>query len=245
MNLISAPWRSAAHLLSPLLPALATAAIGACDTRAIPPHVDPDAVAAAAQADDPSRWLTGGERVFFDDFERPELGPRWSVDRIATEEKAPDWRIEGGWVRADDTKNQGLWAEVIPDGPVRVEVVMKSVTPKNGRRFAGDIKFEAFATAGAHEKGYSFINGGWSNQFDTIAKLGEHSADDRRVPARAVEADKAYRYAAVRTKDKVYFFREGQLLYTFDDASPVQGHWLGLNNWLSSAAFGEVAVFKL
>ncbi|MFO0749896.1 MAG: hypothetical protein U1F43_30130 [Myxococcota bacterium] len=216
----------------------------ACDAREIPAHLTSDQVRAEMASDDPTRFLDGGERVFFDDFERAELGPRWSVDRIASEPNGPDWRIEGGWVRGDQTKNQGLWAEVIPDGPVRVEVVMKSLTPAKGK-FAGDIKFEAFATAGAHEKGYSFINGGWSNQFDTIAKLGEHSADDRRAPAHAVEANKSYRYAAVRTTNKVYFFRDRQLLYTFDDAAPIQGHWLALNNWLSSAAFGEVAVFKL
>lgn len=231
-------------VVAALAGALAASVASGCDNRAIPAHVDPDALRAELAADDPTRFLKGGERVFFDDFERAELGPKWTVARIDTEAKPATWTIEGGWVRNQDAKNQGLWADVIPDGPARVEVVMKSLKPASGK-FAGDIKFEAFATAGDHEKGYSFINGGWSNQFDTIAKLGEHSADDRRVAAKTVDPDKAYRYAAVRTKDKIYFFREGTLLYTFEDAAPIQGHWIGLNNWLSNAAFGEVAVFKL
>jgi len=225
--------------------ALAMPAAG-CDSRAVPPHVDPASVREAQASFDPSRYLDVGERVFFDDFERAELGSRWAVERSAKEEQPADWRIEGGALRTQNTKNQGVWAEVIPDGPVRVEVVARSLAPDNPRqRFSGDLKFEAFATGPEHEKGYSFINGGWANQFDTIAKLGEHTADERRVSAKALEADRTYRYAAVRLKDKVLFYRDGELLYTFDDASPLQGRWLGLNNWQSNAAFDEVAVFKL
>ncbi|MCC6623281.1 MAG: hypothetical protein IT385_18625 [Deltaproteobacteria bacterium] len=221
-------------------------ALGACESRAIPAHVTPEAVRAEAARFDPGRYLTGGELVFKDDFERAELGPRWVVERSPKEADAADWRIEGGWLMTQNTKNQGVWAEVIPDGPVRVELVARSLTPPDKRqRFVGDLKLEAFATGPEHEKGYSLINGGWSNQFDTIAKLGEHSADERRVAARPLEADKVYRYAAVRTKDKILFFRDGELLYTFDDARPIQGRWLGLNNWQSHAAFGEVAVYKL
>ncbi len=228
-----------------MIVALALGVIG-CDSRAIPARVTPEQVRAAAAAFDPSRFLTGGERVFHDDFERVELGPRWTIERLPAEELPADWRIEAGWLRTQNTKNQGAWAEVIPDGPVRVELVARSLPPDNPRqRFVGDLKLEAFATGPAHEKGYSLINGGWSNQFDTVAKLGEHSADERRVPAKPLEPDRVYRYAAVRTKDKVLWFRDGELLYTFDDASPLQGRWLGLNNWQSNAAFGEVSVFKL
>ena len=226
--------------------ALLTPSLFACDGRSIPAHVDPDSVHAAQVAFDPSAYLKGGERVFFDDFERQELGERWRLDRLQAEADGPDWRIESGWLRTQNTKNQGVWAEVIPEGPVRVELVAQSLTPKNPRqKFAGDLKVEAFATKPNHEAGYSFINGGWQNQFDTIAKLGEHSADDRRAPARPLDPDKAYRYAVVRLKDKLLFFRDGELLYTFDDAAVLQGRWLGLNNWTSEAAFGEVAVFKL
>jgi len=220
--------------------------LAGCESRVVPARVSPEAVRAQAAKFDPTRYLTGGERVFHDDFERAELGPRWIVERSSTEEAPADWRIEDGWLRTQNTKNQGVWAEVIPDGPVRVELVARSLTPTNKRqRFVGDLKLEAFATGPAHEKGYSLINGGWSNQFDTIAKLGEHSADERRVSARALEPDKVYRYAAVRTKDKILFFRDGELLYTFDDAAPIQGRWLGLNNWQAEAAFGEVSVYKL
>jgi len=222
--------------------------VSACEAHPIAPHATLDevrkAVADEAAESDPTRYLKGGERVFFDDFERAELGDKWVTTRLPDEANPPDWRIEGGWVRAEQTKNQGIFANVIPPGNVRVEVVMKSLPPSKGK-FAGDLKFEAFNTEPAHETGYSFINGGWNNQFDTIAKLGEHSADDRRVGAQKITASKEYRYAAVRAKTKLFWFRDGELLYTFDDAAPLQGSWVGLNNWTSNAAFGEVSVFKL
>lgn len=213
--------------------------LSACgDKAAIPTHY------VAEPEVDPARLLTGGERVFFDDFERPELGTSWVLERLP-DEPEPDWRIESGWVRTSRTKNQRLYAKVLPEtGDVRVELLAASDPPARGA-FAGDLKIEAFNTAPAHEKGYSFINGGWNNAFDTIAKLGEHSADDKRKPARPLTAGQVYRYAAVMTQDKLYWFRDGVLLYTFDEPAPVRGPWLGLNNWLANARFDEVAVFRL
>ena len=221
-------------------------ALAACGEKAaVPAHVTEADLAREAEASDPKRFLTGGERVFFDDFERAELGDRWVRDRIDSEAEASEWRIENGWVRTAKTKNQGVFAKVLPTtGNVRIEFLAASDKPTQGD-FAGDLKIEAFNTEPKHEKGYSFINGGWKNTFDTIAKLGEHTADDKRKAARTLEPGRQYRFAAVVTDDQLLWFRDGELLYKFDDKAPVRGEWIGLNNWLANARFDEVAVFKL
>jgi hypothetical protein len=222
--------------------------VAACDERVpIPAHVTEADLAREKAASDPRRWLTGGERVFFDDFERAELGASWVTSRIEGEAEMPEWRIDNGWVRTARTKNQGIFAKVLPtSGDVRIELLAASDPPIGGKgSFDGDLKVEAFSTEPEHEKGYSFINGGWKNTYDTIAKLGEHSADERRKAAKVVEAGRQYRYAVVMAGTKLHWFRDGELLYTFEDPRPVRGPWLGLNNWLANARFDEVAVFKL
>ena len=215
------------------------------DKVAIPAHVTEAELAREQAASDPRRLLTGGERVFFDDFERPELGASWVAERLEAEPAPPEWRIDNGWVRTTNTRNQGVFAKALPtEGDVRIEFLAASDAPARGA-FEGDLKIEAFNTEPKHEKGYSFINGGWKNAFDTIAKLGEHSADDRRKAARPLEAGRQYRFAVVATRDKLHWFRDGELLYSFDDKAMVRGPWIGLNNWMANARFDEVAVFKL
>lgn len=225
---------------------LAAVAGAACGEKVpIPAHVSEAEIAAQQAAADPKRWLTGGEVVFKDDFERAEIGDRWVRDRLEAEAAPSEWRIDNGWVRTAKTKNQGLFAKVLPTtGNVRVELLMASDPPTAGP-FEGDLKIEAFCTAPKHETGYSFINGGWKNSLDTIAKLGEHTADDKRKPARPIEPGRQYRFAAVLADGHLYWFRDGELLYTFDDAAPVRGEWLGLNAWTSNARYDEITVFKL
>ena len=221
--------------------------VSACGEKIpIPAHVTEADLAKEKAASDPKRFLTGGERVFFDDFERAELGAAWVPSRIAEEAEPPEWRIDNGWVRTARTKNQGVFAKALPaSGDVRIEFLAASDPPAGKGSFDGDLKIEAFNTEPAHEKGYSFINGGWKNTYDTIAKLGEHTADERRKAAKVVEAGRVYRYAIVLAGTKLHWFRDGELLYTFDDPKPVRGPWIGLNNWLANARFDEVAVFRL
>ena len=217
--------------------------VTACGKNPIPEHVTQEQVTREIAAQDPARLLTGGTRVFFDDFERETLGENWVFERIASEDKPATWTIEGGWVKNDDAKNQGAWTKVLPEtGDVRIEFLAKSDKPKTGR-FPGDLKCEAFATEPAHEKGYSFINGGWNNQFDTIAKLGEHSADDKRKAALPVGEGQVHRFAVILDGTKLHLFRDGSHLYTYEDPNPVRGPWFGFNNWLSNTSFDELAVY--
>lgn len=246
-------WRS--WVWMPVL-AFACAGVIACERRAIPARVTAEAVEAEAQrmkaAEEAEKaalqaLLEGGELVHETRFTGSTVPPGFSAERL-TEEPAPAiWRVEGGWLRNDNAKNQGVWIEAIPDGagPVRIEFSARSVKPPGNRPFPGDIKIEAFATRPAHEAGYSFINGGWSNQFDTIARLGEHSADDKRKPAKPVEEGRTYRYAIVRRGGRLDFIRDGELLYTYEDAAPVAGRWIGFNNWLSDVSFRDLKVFAL
>ncbi len=214
-----------------------------CGNQPIPEHVTVEQVQHDLAAQDPKRLLTGGNRVFFDDFQRAELGPNWTIERITSEPNPPTWTIVDGWLTNADAKNQGAWTKAIPEsGNVRIEYLAVSDAPKTGK-FVGDLKCEAFATEPAHEKGYSFINGGWSNQFDTIAKLGEHSADDKRKPSTPVAEGKVHRYAIILDGADLHHFRDGELLYTFPDPRPVRGPWFGFNNWLTNARFDELAVF--
>jgi hypothetical protein len=228
----------------------------ACGEKSIPPRVDEATLAAdearakaekdAARAE-LDRLLTGGEEVFALSLANPDLPSGAKVERLPEEAAPARWRVEDGWLRNDDAKNQGLWIEALPaeDVPVRIEFVAKSRKPPGNRPFPGDIKCEAFATEPRHEAGYSFINGGWSNQFDTIARLGEHSADDRRKVAMRVEEGREYRYAIIRRGARLDWVRDGELLYTYEDAAPVRGRWFGFNNWLSDVSYKDFRVFRI
>lgn len=225
------------------LAALVAPALSACGNVPIPEHVTEEQVAKEVASKDPARLLKGGNRIFFEDFNRDTLGDKWVLERLPAEPNPATWTLENGWLRNSDAKNQGAWVKAIPEtGDVRIEFLAASDKPATGR-FPGDLKCEAFATEPAHEKGYSFINGGWNNTLDTIAKLGEHSADDKRKPALPVVEGEVHRFAVIRDGEKLHFFRDDKHLYTFEDARLVKGPWFGFNNWLSNARFDELAVF--
>ncbi len=190
--------------------------------------------------------LGAGRRVYALDLVADPTLSAFTRERLPEEAAPAVWTVEGGWIRNDDARNQGLWLEILPaDGPVRVSFTARSRKPPAKRAFAGDLKVEAFATAPRHEAGYSFINGGWSNRFDTIARSGEHSADERRAPAHPIEQDRAYRYHILRRGGRLDFLRDGELLYTFEDPNPVKGRWFGFNNWLSAVEYKDLEVFEL
>lgn len=235
---------------------LVLVALAGCGERTIPERVTPATVAAAAAREEAAAeaaraelraLLEGGDLIHETLFTGSAPPPGFSGERL-TEEPAPAiWRVEAGWLRNDNAKNQGLWVEALPEGdvPVRIEFTARSVKPPGNRPFPGDIKIEAFATRPAHEAGYSFINGGWSNQFDTIARLGEHSADDKRKPATPVVEGQSHHYAIVRRGGRLDFARDGELLYTYEDPAPVTGRWIGFNNWLSDVSYRDLRVFRL
>lgn len=236
--------------------ALCVVATSGCSKKSIPARVTAEVVALEAKtvqdeadADKASMLaaLKGGELFFEERFQSNAIPTKAQIERLKDEAAPAIWRIESGWLRNDDAKNQGLWLKALPegDGPVRIEFRARSVNPPKKRAFPGDIKIEAFATTPNHEAGYSLINGGWSNQFDTIARLGEHTADARRSPAKPVAEGIIYQYAILRRGGRIDWIRDGELLYTFVDAEPVHGQWIGFNNWLSDVSFTDLKVFRL
>ena len=102
-----------------------------------------------------------------------------------------------------------------------------------GKKFPGDLKCEAFATKQEHEAGYVFINGGWSNQLDVIARLDEHGTDRLEQPAHKVKADAWSQWDVVRAGNNIYWFKAGKLLMHYPDANPIEGPFFGFNNWES------------
>ncbi|TNF29769.1 MAG: hypothetical protein EP329_14960 [Deltaproteobacteria bacterium] len=215
---------------------IGTLALGAgCPKRVIPARGDAPGV---------ERFLEGGERVFEDHFERAELGPDWKTEMPYAQDKR-GWRIENGWLHATQPENAGAWLmKLLPEGPTRVEFTARS-EPKADGSFPGDLKCEIFATEPRHEAGYSVINGGWNNTLDVIARLGEHGKDRLAQNARPVIQSTAHRWAIVRSEQKVYFFRDGELVMTYTDEAPVPGRYFGFNNWASNAYFDDVAVYRL
>jgi hypothetical protein len=199
-----------------------------------------------AETDELKALLSAGRSIYRLDLTADPTLSTFTRERLPDEAAPAVWTVEDGWIRNDDARNQGLWLEVLPSGGiVRVTFTARSRKPPGKRPFAGDLKVEAFATEPRHEAGYSFINGGWSNRFDTIARTGEHSADERRTPAHPIEQDRVYRYDIVRRGPRLDFLRDGVLLYTFQDADPVRGRWFGFNNWLSAVEFKDLEVFEL
>ena len=176
--------------------------------------------------------------VFEDDFERPGLGGHWTT-------KHPGWRIVEGKVRDTDARNAGLWLKRTLPQRTRVEFDIQSDPLPDGKTFPGDLKCEIFAVRPEHEGGYVLINGGWGNRLDVIARLDEHGTDRLEQPAAEVKPSKVVRWAIARVDGSVYWFRDGKLHMTYEDKEPVQGHYLGFNNWLSNVAYDNLAVYDL
>lgn len=217
--------------LAPLAAAaLALAVAGAgCGKKTIPSRGD---------APGAERFLTGGELVFEDRFDRAEFGENWKVEHAS-------WRIVDGWAHSTNPKNDGLWLnEQLPEGPVRVEFVARSEPLPDGS-FPGDLKCEIFAKTQAHEAGYVLINGGWNNQLDVIARLDEHGEDRLAQTSKPVVRSTAHRWAVVRVGGDLHWFRDGELLMTYQDAAPLDGRYFGFNNWLTHAYFDDLRVYRL
>jgi hypothetical protein len=182
--------------------------------------------------------LVAGTLVFSDDFERADLGAAWKAD-------GPTWSIVAGRLADAGAKNAGLWLHRDLPADVRVEFDAWSLTPKDGSKYRGDVKCEAFGDARAHESGYSFIMGGWENRLSVLAKQGEHARDRLEKPGRPVPADQVVHWALVRRGGSLRWYLDGELYLQFDDPAVLTGGAFGFNNWLSQLRFDDVRVFDL
>lgn len=190
-----------------------------------------------------TREIGGGELklVFSDDFERAELGPDWV--RGEGEGGAGTWRVEGGWVVADNIKNDPLWwAGKLPDR-ARVEFDARSLSAE------GDLKCEIFGDGRRHESGYIVIFGGWSNALDVIARLDEHGEDRKAQRSRKVEQGKTHHFVIERGEDGALVWSiDGQQVMRYEDASPLTGpghRGFAFNDWTAPVAFDNFKVYRL
>ena len=206
-----------------------------CERREIPPR---GPLPTPEPSADPRTLLEGGERVFADDFDRAEIGEGWVVNHT-------DWRIEGGQLHSTAVDNAGVWLEHPLPEKVRVEFNAHSDPLPDGKPFPGDIKCEIFATEPVHQAGYVIINGGWTNRLDVLARLDEHGKDRLQQGAAVVEPERVYRWAVARAGDTVHWFRDGELLMSYRDASPVRGTWFGFNNWRTNVYFDDLEIYAL
>ncbi len=199
----------------------------ACERKAIP-----------ARATIPEQLLEAGELVFSDAFERAELEDHWTTTH-------PGWRIEAGELHVTNARNAGLWlVDELPEH-VRVEFDVRSEPIPGATTFSGDAKCEIFAAKPEHQSGYIVINGGWSNRLDVIARLDEHGGDRLSRDSVRVEPSVTYHWAIARAGSTVHFFRDGMLVLSYPDASPLSGRLFGFNNWESSLFFDNLAVYAL
>jgi hypothetical protein len=181
--------------------------------------------------------LTGGTLIFEDDFERTEPGVHWS----AGESNA--WRIDSGQLRVSGARNAALWLDVALPDSVRVEFDVTALDE------VGDVKFEIFGDGRNHASGYICIYGGWSNQYTVIARLDEHGSDRLEAPGHErVIPERTYRFAAVRTDNRLRWYIDGVERLTYDDAAPLVGdahRYFAFNNWEAPARFDNVAIYDL
>ena len=183
--------------------------------------------------------LRGGDLIFEDHFDRPELGEKWTVKQPG------EWVLESGKLTARnvpvyDDRNKGVWLNIQLPDKVRIEFDSRSTSE------TGDTKCEVFARNPIHEGGYSIIFGGWNNTINTIARLGEHEAN--RVVQRPhvpVIKDKTYTWAIVRTDHVVRWYIDGKYMASYDDANSVRGGHFGFNNWLTQVTFDNLAIYAL
>jgi hypothetical protein len=213
-----------------------------CERKAIPPRIPLPPLEAPNDTSSPANkesLLEGGEEVFSENFERQQLGQNW---KASTE----TWTIVAGELHNSDAENKGIWLTKPLPERVRVEFDIRSAPLPGQKKFPGDLKCEIFAASPAHEGGYILINGGWFNKNDVIARLDEHGKDAKIQPTTMkVEPNQSYHWSVVRTDEILYWFRDQELLMTYEDPEPLKGHFFGFNNWKSNVFIDNIRVFEL
>lgn len=172
---------------------------------------------------------------FADDFNRPQLGPRYPPG-------VASWRVVDGALSSIGDHNQPLWLDVPLANNVRVELTAWS------RSAAVDTKIEIFGDGLRHESGYIIILGGWQNTISTIARLGEHERGRVEV-RRKWEKDRRYRWTVQRTDGKTLeLFIDGELVLAYQDQQPLFGprnNRLGFTSWESEVFYDDLVITPL
>ena len=235
-----APARSPTLLLSRItLCVMGLLTVMACEpTHVIPARQQPHIAATkpSPKPIDAKALRQGGTLIFEDDFSGP-LSQHWRTEHEG-------WTIVDGWVHSRRALNKGLWLHE-PKLPANVRIEFDARSEPKAKGFDGDLKCEAFATEPRHEAGYIFINGGWGNSIDALARLDEHQPDRLQAKAQKVKASQVYHWTLIRVGNSHFWFRDDHLMFELNDPQAVGGSYFGFNNWEAMVYFDNVKIYRL
>ncbi|MBK8996775.1 MAG: hypothetical protein IPM35_13650 [Myxococcales bacterium] len=211
----------------------------------------PAAAAAAPKppAAAPDSPITG---VYWDTFERGELGAEWNPT-------SPEWRIIGGRLCGSKARNHPVWLKRKLPTNARIEFDAVSTSAD------GDLKVEIWGDGKGFAKGVSYndatsylaIYGGWKNQFHVLARLDEHAPGRPEVKvsaggdykARPVVPNTVYHFKVERSDGKtVRWFVDDIEIIAFTDPAPLRGdghEHLGFNDWEVQVCFDNLVISAL
>ena len=180
-----------------------------------------------------------GELIFSDDFERAELGDKYTV-------QGGDWKIENGEVVSSKAENRNLVLSGIelPQNGV-VELTMWSESK------AVDVKFNLWGDGKVHDHGdgYSFILGGWANRISVISKLHEHEKNRSQDKKTRWKQGEKYKVKVERKGEKIRWLVNGKPYLNYVDSSPLKVdegfNRLSFGNWRSQVHFDDLKIYKL
>lgn len=170
---------------------------------------------------------------FSDDFERTDFGPLWR-------KSGGHWEMRGGMVRSNGANNAPLFLELDLPNDVVVEFDARSETP------LVDTKLELMTNGKAHQSGYVFILGGWSNKISCIARLDEHGADRVEKQPTQVVGNRSYRWRIEKKGGELRWYLDGKLYMSFSDKEPLQGpghNRLAFSNWQNEIAYDNLRIW--
>ncbi len=237
------------ELAPPPSPALAQPPVEpAAPAAAAEPAAVP-AAAAKAPAGPPDSPIVG---VYYDSFDRAELGPEWNAT-------SSEWRIVAGRLCGQRARNHPAWLRRKLPVNARIEFDATSTSPD------GDLKVEIWGDGKSFAKGTSYtdatsylaIFGGWKNQFHVLARIDEHAPGRPEVKvtaggdlkARPVVANTAYHFKLERLDGKtVRWFVDDIEVLSFEDPKPMKGEGhehLGFNDWEVQVCFDNLQITAL
>jgi hypothetical protein len=214
------------------------------------PHAGDAGTAAAKPAGPPDAPI---KAVYYDNFDRVELGAEWTTT-------SPEWRLQAGRLCGRNAKNHPAWLNRKLPLNARIEFDAISNSPD------GDLKAELWGDGKSFAKGTSYndatsylaILGGWKNTFHVLARLDEHKKSRPEVKinptgkdlrARPVQQGRLYHFKVERTDGKTLRWLVDDIdVLTFADPEPLKGkdhEHLGFNDWEVPVCFDNLKITPL
>jgi hypothetical protein len=199
------------------------------------------AALAACKAKDPPP-VSG---VFYDTFEREELGPNWNAT-------GDGYRIVNGQLSAKGSHNHPLWLKKKLPRNVRIEFDAWSTEKR------GDLKVEVFGDGQSFDpdKGrylatsYVAIFGGWGNSKSMLARLDEHIPSNKERSDVKVVPGQHYHWRIERRANTLTWYVDDMAkpFLQYDDPEPLEGEgheFFAFNNWETDTWFDNLVITAL